>query len=239
VTGQRDPRIELDRAVERRQVVAERIGPARRPEPDRRTDAIEEMVGGDEHTVAQEAQLAVGMAWRRNELPPVHVLAGLDEARIALVADERPVDGALADELGGHVVRSSVEPEPVEEPFGPRRIPPHELALRVVERTLDDRGLRQLVEVGGRAHVVRVEVRDEDRRDGPAGLRQLERPRRLRVRKPDARVDERPAFVARQEVGVDVPRPRRERQRDTADPIAQLVHRATLAGSGRVLRACH
>jgi hypothetical protein len=53
------------------------------------------------------------------------------------------------------------------------------------------------VEVRGRPDVVGVEVRDEDGRDGAAGLRELERPRRLRIRQADARVDERPAFVSR------------------------------------------
>src|SRR5262245_17332311 len=34
VPGQRDVRVERDRAVERLQIVAERVGPARGPEPD-------------------------------------------------------------------------------------------------------------------------------------------------------------------------------------------------------------
>ena len=71
MTGQCDPRIELDRPVERGEVVAERIGTARRPEPDRRRDAAEQMVGGDEHAVANETQLAIGVAGRGDELPAV------------------------------------------------------------------------------------------------------------------------------------------------------------------------
>ena len=71
VPGQCDPRVELDRAVERGEVVAERIGAARRPEPDGRRDAAEQMVGGDEHAVAEEAELAVGVARRGDELPAV------------------------------------------------------------------------------------------------------------------------------------------------------------------------
>ena len=59
VTGQRDPRLELDRAVERSEVVAERIGPARGPEPDGRRDAAEQMIRGDEHAVADKAELTV------------------------------------------------------------------------------------------------------------------------------------------------------------------------------------
>ena len=170
VAGQRDPRRELDRAVERREVVAERIGPARRPEPDRRRDPAEQMIGGDEHAVAEQAELTVGVTRCGDELPAVDVLAGLDEDRVALVADERPVDGALADELLGHVVGRAVELEPVDEPLRPVGVPPDELALRVVERALDDGRAGQLVEIGGRADVVGVEVRDEDGRDAPARL---------------------------------------------------------------------
>ena len=99
VPGQRDPRIELDRPVERREVVAERVGPARGPEPDRGRDPLEQVIRGDEHAVAQEAQLPVRVPGRSDQLPPVDVLAGLDEDRVTLVADERPVDGALPDEL--------------------------------------------------------------------------------------------------------------------------------------------
>ena len=56
--------------------------------------------------------------------------------RVALVADERPVDRALPDELGGDVVGRAVQLEPVEEPLRPGGVPPDELALRVVERAL-------------------------------------------------------------------------------------------------------
>ena len=141
------------------------------------------MVRGDEHAVAQEAELAVRVAGRRDELPAVDVLARLDEDRVALVADERPVDGALADELGRHVVGRAVEPEPVDEPLRPRGVPPHELALRVVERALNDGRAGQLVEIRRRADVIGVEVRDEDGRDTPSRLLELRRPGLLRVGK--------------------------------------------------------
>ena len=42
----------------------------------------------------------------------------------------------------------------VDEPFGPGRIPPYELALRVVERSLEHGRTRQLVEIGGGANVL-------------------------------------------------------------------------------------
>ena len=121
-----------------------------------------------------------------------------------------------------------MELEPVDESLRPGGISPDELALRVVERALDDGGARQLVEIGGCADVVGVEVRDEHRRDAPARLAELGRPRLLRVGKTHARVDERPAVVAGQEVRVDVPGSCRQRQRDAADPVAELVHRPTL-----------
>ena len=71
VPGQREPRVERDRRLERAEIVAERVGPAPRPEPHGRRDPAEEMVGGDEHAVAQQHQLAVGMAGRGDGLPAV------------------------------------------------------------------------------------------------------------------------------------------------------------------------
>ena len=52
-----------------------------------------------EDAVLEQAELAVGVPGRRDELPAVEVLARLDQDRIALVADERPVERALPDEL--------------------------------------------------------------------------------------------------------------------------------------------
>ena len=75
VPGQCDLGIELDRAVERAEVVAQRVGTARGPEPDGRRDAPEQMVGSDQHAVAHEAELTVGVPGRRDELPAVDVLA--------------------------------------------------------------------------------------------------------------------------------------------------------------------
>src|SRR5262245_38933767 len=113
VPRERDLGIELDRAVERGQVVAERVRPARRPEADGRRDAPEEVIGGNEDPVPEQAQLAVGVARRGDELPTVHVLARLDEDGIALIADERPVDRALPDELGRDAAGAPLEPGPV------------------------------------------------------------------------------------------------------------------------------
>ena len=78
----------------------------------------------------------------------------------------------------------------------------------------------ELRDVGGRADVVGVEVRDEDAAD----LRAVERrrPDLLRVGKPDPGVDERPAVLAGQQVRVHVPGPGRQRRRDPANAEREL-----------------
>lgn len=184
--------------------------------------------GGNEDAPLEQAELTVGVARRRDELPTLDVLARLDEDRIALVPDVRPVERALAHELRGDVVRHPVEPEPVAQALRPGRITPDELALRVVEDSLVDGRSGQLVKIGRRPDVVWVEVGDEDGSDAPA--RGLERfsPDLLRVRESHPRVDEGPAVLAREEIRVHVPRPCRERQRDPPYSTVQLVHPPTL-----------
>ncbi len=71
--------------------------------------------------------------------------------------------------------------EPVAESLGPVRVPPHELALGVVERPLMDRRAGELVQVGGGPDVVRVEVRDENGSDTPSCTLELGAPGVLRV----------------------------------------------------------
>jgi len=122
-----------------------------------------------------------------------------------------------------------VQVEPVDEPLRPRGVPPHELALGVVERSLDNRRAGQLVEIRGRPDVVGMEVRDEDRRDATTGLGERRRPGLLRLGQPDPGVDERPPVLAGKEIRVHVPWTRRQRQRDAADSAVELFHRPTLA----------
>ncbi len=81
VTRERDPRRELDRALERREVVAERIRTARRPEAHGRGDPSQEVVGRDEDAVLQETELTVGVTGCSDELPAVQRFARLDEDR--------------------------------------------------------------------------------------------------------------------------------------------------------------
>ena len=83
-------------------------------------------------------------------------------------------------------------------------------------------------DVGRGTDVVRVEVRDHDARHRAVDLRELRAPARGGVGQPEARVDDRPPVVAREQVRVDVPGPCRERQRDAADAAGQLLHGATL-----------
>ena len=112
--------------------------------------------------ILEQAELTVGVPWRGHELPAVEVVAVVDQHRIALEADERPVDVAGADQLLGDLVRHAVRAEPAGDPLRPVRVSPHELALGVVERALVHGSLRQLGDVGGRADVVGMEVRDDD-----------------------------------------------------------------------------
>ena len=231
---QRDARSELRRPLERPEEVTERVGAARRPEADGGRDPGQQVIGGDEDAVLEQAELAVGVPWRCDELPAVEVLARLDEDGIALVADERAVERALPDELRGDVVGDAVQLEPVPDPLGPVRIPPHELALRVVERSLVHGRARQLVEIGCRADVVGVEVRDEDRRDLAARFVELRAPGVLRVGSADSGVDDDPAVVSRQQVRMHVAGTRWQRQGDPPDPGVELVHVPTLAAAHRI-----
>ena len=195
VAGKRDLGRQLDRPLERLEEVAERIGPAGRPEPDGRRDPAEQVVGRDEHAPLQQAELPVGVPGRGDELPAVEAVAVVDEDRVALEADERPVDVARADQLLGDLARDAVGAEPLGDPLGPVRVPPDELALRVVERALVHGRPRQLGDVGGRADVVGVEVGDED-------------PRHLGVRRATpARPPARPAARSRCRRASSRPRP--------------------------------
>ncbi len=213
------------------EIVAERVGPALRPEADGRRDAVEEMIGGDEGPVAVEHQLAVRMPWRGDGLPAVHEVAGLEQLGVGLEADELPVHGPLLDQLGGHPVGDTVPAEPVDEHVGPVVSAPDERTLLVVEPPLSHRRAGELGHVAGGADMIRVEVGDEDPGD-PAGKPvELRGPPVPRVGEPEAGVHERPAVLAREQIGVDVSRPRRQRERDAHDAAGELVHASTLRGA--------
>ena len=89
VAGKRQARRELDRPLQRREVVAERVGARVRVEPDGRRDRAEEVVAGDEDAVAQEAEVAVRVAGKLEHLPAVDLVALGDPLGVAREADER------------------------------------------------------------------------------------------------------------------------------------------------------
>ena len=186
------------------------------------------MVGGDEGPVAVEHQLAVRMPGRGDGLPAVDEVAGLEQLGVGLEADERPVHRPLLDQLGRHLVGDAVPAEPVDEHVRPVVAAPDERALLVVEPPLGHRRAGELGEVAGGADVIRVEVGDEDPGDRPGEPLELGGPPVARVGEAETGVHERPAVVPGQQVGVDVPRPRRQRERDAPDAAGELVHASTL-----------
>src|SRR5215208_5159582 len=95
VAGVGDPRRELADAAERAEVVAERVGPAVGPPADGRRDRIEQEVGADEHAVAEQRDVAVGVPGHLEHAPAVDLVALVQQVRVAYEADERPVERAL------------------------------------------------------------------------------------------------------------------------------------------------
>src|SRR5437867_468295 len=94
------------------------------------------------------------------------------------------------------VFRRALSSEPLSEPLGPCRVPPDELALRVVQCSLVDGSVSQLVQVRGGADVVGMEVRNEDARNPSACGVELRAPELLHVGEADTGVDDRPAIVS-------------------------------------------
>ena len=72
--------------------------------------------------------------------------------------------------------------------------------------------------------MVGVEVRDDDPRHRRVQLLEHRPPARLGVGQPEARVHERPAVRARQQVAVHVPDPERQGERQAPDARGKLVH---------------
>ena len=65
-------------------------------------------------------------------------------------------------------MRDAVASEPLDEDVAPVLSSPHERALRVVDPPLRDGSPGQLRQVRGGAHVIGVEMRDDDAVDGGA-----------------------------------------------------------------------
>ena len=70
-------------ALQRLEVVGQRIGPRSRIQADRRRDAGEDRVARDQHPVTEEDDVPVRMAAQHQHAPPVHLVAVVEELRIA------------------------------------------------------------------------------------------------------------------------------------------------------------
>src|SRR5207247_9741380 len=90
---------ELDRALERADVVAERVGPTFGIEADRRGDPVQQMVAGDQHALAQEAEVPVCMARQFDDLPAGERAPLVEQVRVAGVPDEGRERMSLLDQL--------------------------------------------------------------------------------------------------------------------------------------------
>ena len=80
----------------RREVVAERVRPCLGIEPDGRRDRAEQVVAGDQHAVALEADVAVRVAGELEHAPAVDLVAFAEQLRVAREADEGRERMALA-----------------------------------------------------------------------------------------------------------------------------------------------
>ena len=125
---------ELDRPLERVEIVAERIRPARRPEADGRRDPPEQVVGGDQNTILEQRQLTVGMTRGGDDVPAVETVTVVDELGVQDRPDERLVEQSLADQLLGDGLRHPVRAEPADQHLRPLLVLPDEAGLAVSKR---------------------------------------------------------------------------------------------------------
>jgi len=213
VPGVDDARRQLDRALERREVVAERVGATLGIETDGGRDPAQQVVATDENAVAEKSEMAVGVSGKLDDVPTLELTALVQELGVDRVADEWREGVALHDQVVRNGPGDSVPNEPGRHPLRPVFAPPHALALRVVEPALKDRCSRRLRCGLRAAHVVRMEVRDGD----PLDLHRV--PGRLS--EAEAGVEER----AVDQVAVDVLRSGRERQGQPLNPSLERYER--------------
>ncbi len=225
VSRQRQPGRERDRTLEGRQVLAQGIRSGLGIQADRRRDVRQEVIAGDEHAVAKEAEVAVGVAGELDHFPAVDLLAFADFLGVARVVDERLGGAPLLEHLVGDLGRHAVPPEPGRDSLRPIGASPNLLALRVVERALEHLSAGDAARDLSAPDMVGMEVRDQDALDRPVQLgdKQL-----LQAGQAEAGVDEQPAGLALDDVAVDVPRRKRERDREPADAWGDLLHRFIL-----------
>ena len=222
-----DAQAELRGPLERREVVAERIGAALRIEPDGRRDPGEQVIAADQDAVAQVAEVPVRVAGQLEHAPPVQLASLVQQLGIVREADERGECVPLLDQLVRDRLGDAVRDEPVGDPLRPVVGAPHALALRVVERALVDGRARFRGSGLGAADVVGMEVRDRDPLDAELAPR-----RRLEA---EAGVEER----AVDDVAMNVAWPRRQRQRDPADACVELRDGYLDIGHGDVVGLLH
>ena len=170
--------------------------------------------------------MAVGVAGDVEDVPAVDSLSRLDRVHVTREVDVLAQAGALVPQLLGLGLRQPVPQEVGGDAPGRTGIAPHCERLLVVEPALEHGRPRQRRDVGCAPDVIRVQMGDEDALDRAVERGQDRRPERLGITRPEARVDERPASVGgAKQVAVDVVDSERERERDAAYAVEQLVHR--------------
>src|SRR4051812_3138008 len=225
VAGERDPRRELDRARERREVIPERVGPRARVEADRRRDPRQQVVARYQHPVAEQAEVPVGVTRQMQHVPARNIVALLERLRVPGEPDHGPETGGLVPDRVRDRGRRPVQPEVVGQLSGPVRPAPDVLGARVVLPSLQHRRARRGRGRLGAPDVVGVEVRDDDAVDGRVELREELAPVLLGAGERNRGVDERPAVLAAQQVAVDMPGAHGERGRESEDAGLDLLHR--------------
>src|SRR3989442_7591313 len=186
------------------------------------------MIAADQHAVAEEAEVSVGMTRQLEHLPAVDLAALVEQHRVDRVTDEGRKRVALDDQIFRDRRGRPVPDEPGGHPLRPILAPPYPLALRVVETSLVDRGAGDSGGGFGATDVIRMEMGDRDAPDlrfGPG-----------RVSEPEAGVEERPV----RDVAVDVLRAGRERQGQAPntvfEPHERLFYTACTGHWDRVFR---
>ncbi len=222
VPRQREAGRELDDALERRDVVAERIGPRLRIEADGRRDPREHVVAGDHQAVLEQADVPVRMAGKLADEPPRDLVSLTHEVRVAGEPDERAVHAPRFEEVKRRLRRRAVTLEPGCDSRRPVIIAPHLLALRVVERTLVHVGAGRLGGVLRAADMVGMEMRDHDPGHRPAQLREQLRPLLGEIRQTEAGIDQDVPLLVFEQVAVHVSRAHRHRKREPHDAVGDL-----------------
>jgi hypothetical protein len=161
VAGQRQLRVELGYAREGAEIVGQGIRRGPWPEADVRCDAPEQSIARDEHAVAQECKVAVSVAGQVEHLPAADLVSWLERIGVRRVVHERRQLLLLGADGGRLLRRRPVLDQVLLGALGGLGRP-RPAAVLVVEHPLGHPRLRQLGDDRGAAHVVGMEVRDDD-----------------------------------------------------------------------------